>query len=390
MSINLISMIILLGIVQGFFLAFILFHNKKGNYIANRFLGLLLCAISASILNIFLIGTGFFRIFPYTLKLSPSFLLLFGPLFFFYVRTLLSGEIPLQRNDYLHFIPSLLAFVRFIPFYLADNTTKCTLVLPTNNLHDLHHFQFVHYEFMAIIISSQLHLWTYLFSISKILKEYQQKIKDYYSTIEQHNLDWIRFFINSFSVVYVIFFLLSIFVIKMNYPILFNIMGLVVSFSIFVLGYRGLIQTEIFSLMEPSKNSKNESNVITTDKAQSLIIQLDKLMNEEKLFTNSELTLDDLAKKLAVSRNILSQFFNDNLKTNFYDYINRLRVDEMKRLLLDAEKEFMTIIALSVEAGFKSKATLNRIFKQYTKVTPTQFKHHNRPQPNQGVLPSKP
>lgn len=376
MSINLASLIILLGIVQGFFLAFILFHNKKGNYIANRFLGLLLCAISASILNIFLIGTGLFRIFPYTLKSSVSILLLFGPLFFFYVRTLIFGGDRLQRYDYLHFIPSLLVFMRFIPFYLADNETKYASILsPT----DLQHFRSEHYEFMATIICSQLHLWTYLLSIYHLLKQYQQKVKDYYSTTEQHNLNWIRFFINFFSFVFVVFFLLSIFILKINYQVLFNIMGLVVSCSIFILGYQGLIQTEIFSLMEPSKNIKNEPNIITPDKARSLIIQLDKLMSEEKLFTNSELNLDDLAKRLEVSRNILSQFFNDNLGTNFYDYINRLRVEEMKRLLLDPEKEFMTIIALSAEAGFKSKATLNRIFKQYAKVTPTQFKQNIKP-----------
>ncbi|NLW47540.1 MAG: AraC family transcriptional regulator [Firmicutes bacterium] len=97
---------------------------------------------------------------------------------------------------------------------------------------------------------------------------------------------------------------------------------------------------------------------------------------EEKLYTNPELNLDDLAKRLGVPRNTASQFINDCLKTNFYDYINRLRIEEIKRLLLDADKEYLTIIALATEAGFNSKTSFNRTFRQYTGMTPSEYKRH--------------
>jgi AraC-like DNA-binding protein len=157
----------------------------------------------------------------------------------------------------------------------------------------------------------------------------------------------------------------------------FNILGVTVSLAIFKLGYHGLKQTAIITL--PPKASNSESAELPPDLVQSLTDQLNMLMQKEKLYKVPELNLEDLAKKLDTSRNILSQFINECLQTNFFDYINGLRVEEMKRLLLDTEKEYMTIYALAVEAGFSAKSTYNRIFKQFTGMTPSEFRQKHCP-----------
>lgn len=372
-STNVCVNIILLGVVQGFFLAFVLLSNRNGNYRANRYLGILFCAVSTSIFNIFLLQTGLYRRFPYTLKFPANILLLFGPLFFFYVRSLVFRISRFQRRDWFHFIPALLAFARFIPFYFSDIATK-TLFPSLGNIRS---FKYAQYEYLAILICSQIHLWSYLFVVLRLLKQYRQAVKDYYSNIEKQNLSWIRFFISVFAAVYIIMFLLCTIFIAVDYMVSFLILGVVVSVGIFILGYQGLRQTEIITMELPLKKAKTEPAELTKKFVQSLATQLNTLMKEEKIFTDPELNLDDLAKKLAVSRNTLSQFIRDYHKTSFFDYITRLRVEEMKRLLLDAEKEYMTIVALSNEAGFNSKPTLNRIFKQYTGMSPSEFRRRN-------------
>lgn len=369
-KIDIIAVIILLGIIQGYFLAIVLFNNRNGNYEANRYLAMLLCAISTAIVNIFLLQTDLHFILFYTSKFSAFIILLFGPLFFFYVRSLIYQVSRLQHYDLLHFIPALLIFYRFIPYYLADNTTKESFILSPLNFKA---FKPEHYEFLTIIIFSQIHLWIYLFIVLHLLKQYRQCVKEYYSNIERHNLNWIRFFISLFAMVYIVFLIASIIMIKYNYKISFNLLGITVSLAIFILGYHGLKQTALITITTP-KPLKQESTELSPELIRSLTTQLNILMNEEKLFTNPDLNLDDLAKKLNISRNSLSQFINEYLQTNFFDYINGFRVEEMKRLLIDTEKEYMTIYALAVEAGFSAKSTYNRIFKQLTGMTPSEFR----------------
>ena len=69
----------------------------------------------------------------------------------------------------------------------------------------------------------------------------------------------------------------------------------------------------------------------------------------------------------------LSKAINKNRNKTFVEFINEYRVTEAKRLLCGKEIEFLTIEAIGLEAGFNSKSTFFRVFKQQTGVTPQFF-----------------
>ncbi len=369
-QIDFVSIIILLGIVQGFYLAFILFHNRNGNYRANRYLAFLLCAVSISILNLFFIRTNMYHITSYTYKIPVISTLLFGPFIYFYARAIILPHSQPGHRDWVHFIPFLLVSVLFMPYLLKDKWYKYEVLTSCINISN---FRYEQFELLFIVLFSQVQLWIYLFIVSRMLKEYQQTEKEGDSDIIHMNFNSLRFFISLFAVVYVTIFLLCISVLKYNYIITFSALGVVVSISIFILGYYLLKKNALFTLT-PRKVTKPETVDLSEQTIHSLTQRLNKLMEEERLFTNPELNLNDLAKRLDISRNTLSQYLNICLKTNYNDYINRLRVEEMKLLLLDSNKSYLTIQALAQEAGFQSKTTYNRLFKQFTGVTPSEFK----------------
>ena len=58
---------------------------------------------------------------------------------------------------------------------------------------------------------------------------------------------------------------------------------------------------------------------------------------------------------------------------NFYEFINQYRIDEVKRLMDDPANKHLKLISLAYDAGFNSKASFNRIFKQMTEMTPSQY-----------------
>ncbi|HTJ52679.1 MAG TPA: helix-turn-helix domain-containing protein [Cyclobacteriaceae bacterium] len=100
-------------------------------------------------------------------------------------------------------------------------------------------------------------------------------------------------------------------------------------------------------------------------------------MVEKKPYLDAELTLSTLAKDLSMSRNQLSHLINVGVGANFYDFVNKYRVEEVKRLMTDPQVKNFNLLGIALEAGFKSKSTFNLIFKRFTGLTPTEYRKNS-------------
>ncbi|MFC3811447.1 helix-turn-helix domain-containing protein [Lacihabitans lacunae] len=97
------------------------------------------------------------------------------------------------------------------------------------------------------------------------------------------------------------------------------------------------------------------------------------LMKADRLFTNPELNLSELATRLNIHPNYLSQTINEREGVNFYDYVNNLRIEEFKRLISIPENQKYTFLALAFDCGFNSKSAFNRFFKKSTGLSPSEY-----------------
>ncbi|MDW3193745.1 MAG: helix-turn-helix transcriptional regulator [Cytophagales bacterium] len=103
--------------------------------------------------------------------------------------------------------------------------------------------------------------------------------------------------------------------------------------------------------------------------------RLNVLLQQEKVFVIPDLTLQELSNKMHIKSAALSGFFSTSLGRNFNEVINEHRVEEVKRLMRDPNTDpKATLMELAYKAGFNSKATFNRIFKEMTGMTPKAFK----------------
>nr|WP_315201420.1 helix-turn-helix domain-containing protein [uncultured Flavobacterium sp.] len=100
---------------------------------------------------------------------------------------------------------------------------------------------------------------------------------------------------------------------------------------------------------------------------------LQDLMQEEKLYKYPELNLEELAQRLNVNPNILSQVINSIENKNFFDYINEQRIAEFIKISVLQENQRFTLLSLAFEVGFNSKTSFNRNFKRITGKTPTMY-----------------
>ncbi|MEZ4993328.1 MAG: helix-turn-helix domain-containing protein [Saprospiraceae bacterium] len=101
-------------------------------------------------------------------------------------------------------------------------------------------------------------------------------------------------------------------------------------------------------------------------------------MEEQKPYLDPGLSLQQLAQYLNIREKELSELLNTGLQTSFYAYINAYRLETVKAMLLDPQKQHLTNFAIAQEAGFSSRSTFFNLFKKHVGMTPGAYKNaHN-------------
>ena len=93
---------------------------------------------------------------------------------------------------------------------------------------------------------------------------------------------------------------------------------------------------------------------------------------EDKPFVQESLTLLDVAEETKLSPRLLSEFLNKYYKVNFCTWINTLRIEEVKRLLV--ERPNLSLAEISMMVGFSDPASLSKIFKKIVNESPSAYK----------------
>ncbi len=367
-SFNFIIVVLLLGAVQGVFLALLLL-NKHGNKTANRFLALLMISYSAFIAESAITGTEVSIQFPHLLGLSVGVIFLFGPLHYLYALSLISSGFNFSKKQLLHFIPFASFYLYYLfPFYLRSGEYKITFIQNMNLYGPSPALIFFNWAKILQGIA-------YMIVTLILLKKYSRRIKDCFSSLEKINLDWLRYITVMTTAVWVLVFILNF----LELVGLTSSIGVPIPFStailIYIMGYLGLRQPEIFSGMAEAKELKKyERSGLTQEKAQALLDKLIHLMETEKPFTDCNLKLSQLAHMLSITPNYLSQVINEKLQQNFFDLVNRYRIEEAKKLMMDSSQQHFTLLSIAYDVGFNSKSAFNTSFKKHTRMTPSQFK----------------
>jgi len=100
-----------------------------------------------------------------------------------------------------------------------------------------------------------------------------------------------------------------------------------------------------------------------------------KMVEEEELYLDPDLTLTTLARKLKMAPSQLSAIINKGLSQNFNMFINTYRVRLIKEKLMSDKYDHLSILAIALDSGFNSKATFNRVFKKIDCQAPSFYRN---------------
>ena len=98
------------------------------------------------------------------------------------------------------------------------------------------------------------------------------------------------------------------------------------------------------------------------------------LFEKEHVYLNPRLRLSELAMLLGTNRTYLSQYFNQNCESTFYDFVNDYRIHHAKLLLHSTDDTLETI---AMNSGFNSLSTFRRAFVQREGMSPIEFRASN-------------
>ncbi|MCK4763638.1 MAG: helix-turn-helix domain-containing protein [Candidatus Aminicenantes bacterium] len=122
------------------------------------------------------------------------------------------------------------------------------------------------------------------------------------------------------------------------------------------------------------KSEKYRASTLETWQAQHHLQKLLTLMDEEKPYLDPEITVEKLSKMLGLSEKHLSQILNEKLHQNFNKFINKYRVEEAKRKILDPKEKDFVLLKIAFDVGFNSKSAFNAAFKKFAKMSPSQYR----------------
>lgn len=364
-SLDILAILLSIGAVQGVVYGGILFWKSPVNKTANRFLATILFFFSyrllVEILKVF--GIGFYDLWYHILI---EFNWVYGALIYLFIKAYVTPKYQFKlRREWIHFLPVLIEFAwsNFIKtqnFYW-DGTRE--------SLSWLGYWGYVvwmHYPTMFVVCGLLIIFYSY--QAHRLLKHSSQN-----PNVVSDKTKWVYrvlFVLRYFSILLILIVLTDLIFFNYafnrfyDYP-LFIGMALIT----YWLGIEGFQRREYVVIRQKAILSDKEEQQL-----KSIASQLQKLMEDDQLFKDPNLSLASLSKELGVKSYLTTRCLNVILEQKFSDYVNSFRIQELKLLLNDPKNKKYTLLSLAFEVGFNSKASFNRAVKKLTGKPPSDLK----------------
>lgn len=381
------ALVILLGVAQGLFLGIFFLSGSRGRSVANRCLGWCMLALSAISAEIFLNYTNYTFQVLWLVDAAEPFNFVLGPLFYFFVYSRVRHQLPrrwgwhllpfgiwlanaatwlyqpveFKYNSYIQSLHPELSFVPVQPYWEGDFTG----VRPFVN--ELTLLSCVVYAGLALLIirnasrqdanfrlsanQNALRLLSWLFALVPMLivlikPQFYEDLGDY----------WLATYIA--VTIYATSFLV------MRGSSFFGDESAI-----------ALPEPPAPETVPPAElKKKYEKSSLSEEVEDAVLTRLTRLLETEKPYLQSDLSLPKLAGQLNTNPHHLSQLLNDRLGLTFFDWLATHRITEAQRLLSDSTTAHLKIDEIAERVGYNSPSAFHTAFKRLTNQTPAQFR----------------
>lgn len=349
--------------IQAIFMALLLLFYKKGDTKANLIWSIFLILFSFNIFyNVLFWSEANLDLtrrlnFVYFIPLS-----LYGPLFYFYVKRMLTKKEIKNKEILLHLIPMFLVVVLFFRYYflpleyrdILDSKGQLKTYLPVDP-------KIMAYLLSIVLLMYGLFTYSYFKEHSVPNKSIKNWIKAICFCFLFFSISWASYYLLSY---------LNLIIKEYDVALTFAMILFVILTTFF-----GYIHPEIFNGMtikEALLISKYEKSGLSKSLSYDYKEKLLNYVNTEKPFINNNLTLNDLSEAMRISKHHMSQIINEHFNMGFYDFINKQRIEEAVKILEDPSVQ-LNITETAYHCGFNNKVSFYKAFKKFTGTVPTDY-----------------
>ncbi len=222
----------------------------------------------------------------------------------------------------------------------------------------------------------------YLLLIIRRLARYRRRLQDLFASNDARELRWLSGFVLVVGTVW----LLSVASLLLDHvvgqPLLdgraaaalgFVLLGFLASWGLRQQpGFAGRYLPTTPDGEEPvPATAKYQRSALDAERAERIAGKLERSMREDRAYLEPELSLFDLARRIGVPPNYLSQTLNEHVGENFFDYVNRWRVQAAQPMLREGKR---SVLDIALEVGFNSRSTFYKAFRKVTGQTPGSYR----------------
>jgi AraC-like DNA-binding protein len=368
----------------------LLLYNKNRN-LAKNYLAILLFL---SAVNYFVHAAFFNR--QYTLYAFTENIWVFTslasfPLYYYYIR-LLTRDVRINLGWSWILLPALLLSVFSFIIYFAMSPEELDIFIRGVMYHEegyntpypqLVKLQVLRINLFKVVFPIQIILLI-LFG-SRLIIQYNNKVKEFYSNTVGKDLTPIKWLLFAFLFASIVSFASSI-VGKdffINKGLLICLPSITHSLFLFFIGHIGFYQDFTIGDFYKDVEYYRKEKVKIAAKRKELELndkitmqQLSDLMSQKELYKNPELRITDIALIIGTNRTYISRIVNEEIHTNFCDWVNGFRIEYVKEIMNNSEYDNLSIQQIGEMAGFSSSSTFYRVFKEKEGIAPGECREN--------------
>ena len=300
---------------------------------------------------------------PFIITILSACLLLQGPVLYFYMRSLSEQVALLHWRNGVHLLPALIAAILLIVFDIDSlEWQPATELAGAENA-------------AVAFVWALVKLSPLGYIIACVIAEYKLRdnLKHLYSDISMSELKLADVVLAGFCLHWLwslLAYLLEGWVsasVSDKLGIIDNYLTVILVNGLFVFGLintRQLLSVHAVPTAKPVQPAKMDHKVEIIEKA----------IHQDKLFLESNINLERFAEQIGLKPRDISAILKMHYQSNFFEFINRYRVEEAKRLLVLPELKDETILEIIYKSGFNSPSAFHRFFKRMVGLTPTEYR----------------
>jgi len=368
LNLNIFNIIIISGVIHGVIFSISVTGQKKNITNNTLYLALVVLFLSLSNLQYWALDTGLINKYPSIEYVYIPWQWLVLPMFYMYVKRFISmSKIKTQTKIVLvspFFIVLLIHILQVLYKVFIDNSYK----IPSHFSRGI----FVYIEFFSVAFNVILIYLSY-----KMVVAYEEDDSFDFSVVKSET-KWLKSLVYT-GLLTCLCWLVGIIIVvvyDLNKSFVFYPLWIGTSILVYWIGYVGLNKSKLLKERIGIRSHKTKAiyKVQTIQSKDKSFIDIEESILKGKLFLNPNFKLKDVASTLNISEGYVSQLISRNSDLNFNDFVNKLRIEESKKMLKDESYNNYTITAIGLESGFNSKTSFYSAFKKFTDKTPTEHR----------------